>query len=221
VKRLGRYFRDLEIKDEALVKLKEEVEHLNLTDKSLNYSRVLLYLFNVLVFCKYHYAMNEHLLKRLRKMVNIVKKAYFYIKETIKLQHMKFTEEETSTFDKTAREFRSSIVALVKQYKQNKENPPPNIISVPSFESKEYTGEMPSKITIIPPSVGMEPKIITKHFVTHAPKKEGTSMKVKILAPPKKAPKVETLQPKEETEEDIIKKEMAHYLSDLKAEFEA
>jgi len=155
-------------------------------------------------------------------MVNIVKKAYFYIKETVKLQHLKFSEEEIAAFDKSAREYRSNILIVVKQFKQAKEaQQQQNLVSLPAYDSSEMHGEMPSKITILQPSAYSEPKIITKHIVAPPHKKESTSMKVKILAPPsKKIPKVETLQPKEETEEDIIKKEMAQYLNEIRSEYE-
>lgn len=221
MKRLGKYFRDLEIKDEALIKLKEEVEHLNLTDKAFNYSRILLYLFNVSVFCKYYYEINDQQVKKLRKFINVVRKSFFYIKEIVKLQGMKF-DEEIETFDKNCREYRKAAHAYVKQQKNKskeiEEEPRSNQIRI---NPAEFASAMPSKITIIEPTG--ENKISIKHPTLHHhhPIKKDGGLKLKLQNPTKKVPKVEPLEPKEETEEDIIKKEMSKFLTEIRIEFEA
>ena len=226
IKRLGTFFSDLEIQDEVLVKLKEEVEHLNLTDRSLNYSRVLLYLFNLLVFLKYQHEMNKHKFSKkvVKRMISVVKKSFAYLKEVLKLQYIKFSDEETEAFDKSAKEYRTALHAQVKQFRDLKAGiQPPSLQSkasrheVHSIDTGVLTGEMPRKITIIQSGDG-EPKV--SHKPSHHTKKD-TSMKVKILPPQaKKQPKVEAA-PKEETEEDRIKKEMSKYLTEIRNEFEA
>jgi len=220
IKRMNKYYRDLEIRDEALIKLKEEVEMLNLAEKPFNYSRILLYLFNVLVFCKYYYEINEHQVKKLRKFINVVRKSFFYIKEAVKLQSMKF-DEEIETFDKSCREYRKAAHAYVKQQKNKskeiEEEPSSNQII--RINPAEFAPTMPSKITIIEPSADSN-RIAIKHpSLHHPPKKEG--IKLKLQNQGKKVPKVEPLEPKEETEEDIIKKEMSKFLTEVRNEFEA
>ena len=157
--------------------------------------------------------------KIIRRMINVTKKAFFYVKEVIKLSYMKFTEEEVEAFDKNARDYRQMIHQQVKQFRGQKNQPPPPVIH--SYDTGSLTGSMPSKITIIQPSLDQEPKAITK-TMPHFSHKRDTGMKVKILAPQgKKLGKVEGLQPKEETEEDIIKKEMGKYLSEIRGEYES
>jgi len=192
---------------------------LNLTDKPFNYSRILLYLFNVLVFCKYYYEINDQQVKKLRKFINVVRKSFFYIKEAVKLQNMKF-EEEIETFDKSCREYRKAAHGYVKQQKNKskevEEEPSSNQIRI---NPAEFASAMPSKITIIEPTG--DHKIAIKHPSLHHPVKKEGGLKLKLQNPTKKVPKVEPLEPKEETEEDLIKKEMSKYLTEIRNEFEA
>lgn len=166
--------------------------------------------------------------KNSRKVVNVVKKCFAYIREAIKLQYIKFSTEESETFEKNAKEYRSFVHAQVKQYRNPKQTT--SEISgqlgktqhptIATFEGS-YSDEMPSKIRIIQPSANTETRVVSKHH-TNLHKKDSMGMKVKILAPQaKKVGKVDASQPKEETEEDIIKKEMIKYLNEIRNEYES
>lgn len=120
IKRLNQHIQIFDIQDEEFLKLKHEVEHLRLWNKSWNYSRILLYLFNIMTFFKCNHEINSEVFtkKDYKKTVSLVKKTFFYLREAIRVLCIKFTKEETEAFHKMRSDYRTMLQNKVREYEE-------------------------------------------------------------------------------------------------------
>ena len=111
MKRLAKTLKPISIEDARLMKLKKEAEHVSSWKYSSSYSKILLYLLNMLAFFKNKNVADDNALTEIlfKKVFNLIKKAFFYIKEVIAVLCIKFTEAEIEEFNRLRREYRDSL----------------------------------------------------------------------------------------------------------------
>jgi len=210
IRKLDRWFDELDIKDQTLISLKDEAANLILGEKSIAYSRVLLFLFDFVIYVRYNYDMEKITPKQFARISKHLDKICSYLKETMDLRYIQFTPEENEVFDKERRNFRANMAAQVKTYREQKlaaqQQPMEDEAEVMHINLPHLETETSKTIIKLPPAL----------------KKEASSTKfllnTKMLAPPKK---IKSDVPKEETQEDIARKKIGDYLKEIRNYFES
>ena len=109
--KISKLLKKFGIIDETILELKKEVSHLNSWTSSWTFSRILLYLYNILGCLTYNYNMNREQFQKtdFKQWFRLVKRTYYYVKLVMEILLIKFDGEEIDAFHRLRREFRTHL----------------------------------------------------------------------------------------------------------------
>jgi len=111
IKKINHILKHFDLEKEGLQDLKKEVRDLRNWGTSWTYSRILLYLSNLLSYFKYKHQVDRKSFKKktFKKALKLAKKSYFYVRQTIKALCITFNPEEIEVFERLKEEYASFI----------------------------------------------------------------------------------------------------------------
>lgn len=127
MKKIDKFLKHYGVKDESILELKTEINHLNKWTSSWTYSQILLYLYNLLGCFTYQYNMNRELFSKstFKLGAKIVKKTFYYVKLVLEVLFIKFDGEELDVFHRLRREFRTYLQEKINKAAKEQINPKP------------------------------------------------------------------------------------------------
>ncbi len=111
IKKIGHQLKHFDFEKDGLMELKNEVRNIHSWNSSWTYSRILLYLTNLLTYFNYQHRVDSKKFgdKLFRKVFKLVTKAYFYSRQIIKALFITFNPEEIEAFERLKMEYREFL----------------------------------------------------------------------------------------------------------------
>jgi len=107
IKKIGHHLKHFDLEKDGLMELKNEVRNIHSWNSPWTYSRILLYMTNLLTYFKYKYRVDNDKFgdKLFKKVFKLVTKSYFYARQIIKSLFIPFNPEEIEAFERLKTEY--------------------------------------------------------------------------------------------------------------------